>query len=61
MILTSFLVHRWSHEFSDEDEKMETYLTEIRRTVDAMSAARYELPRYDTRDLPPFTAAVPHA
>lgn len=37
VILTSFLVHRGSHESKDEDEKMEKYLTEIRRKVDALA------------------------
>jgi peptidoglycan/xylan/chitin deacetylase (PgdA/CDA1 family) len=38
-----------------------TAFTTTRRAVDAVIDGRYELPRYDARDLPPFTSAVPDA
>jgi peptidoglycan/xylan/chitin deacetylase (PgdA/CDA1 family) len=33
----------------------------VRRLADPASDSPLELPRYDTRDLPPFTQSVPHA
>lgn len=45
VILTSFLIHRGSHESKDEDEKMEAYLTEIRRKVDALTERAEAGPR----------------
>jgi hypothetical protein len=36
VILTSFLIHRGSHESKDEDEKMEKKLQEISRKLDAL-------------------------
>jgi peptidoglycan/xylan/chitin deacetylase (PgdA/CDA1 family) len=38
-----------------------TAFTTTRRAVDALNDDPFQLPRYDTRDLPPFTAAVPDA
>jgi hypothetical protein len=36
VILTSFLIHKGSHESKDEDEKMEAKLKEIERKIDAL-------------------------
>ena len=36
VILTSFLIHRGSHESKDEDEKVEAKLNEISRKLDAL-------------------------
>ena len=36
VILTSFLIHKGSHESKDEDEKMEKKLQEISRKLDAL-------------------------
>jgi len=36
VILTSFLIHRGSHESKDEDEKMERKLAEISRKLDKL-------------------------
>ena len=38
-----------------------TAFTTTRRTADTVVDEPLELPRYDTRDLPPFTASLPHA
>ena len=38
-----------------------TAFTTARRAVDTVVDEPLELPRYDTRDLPPFTASLPHA
>jgi hypothetical protein len=36
VILTSFLIHRGSHESKDEDQKMEKMLKEITRKIDEL-------------------------
>jgi peptidoglycan/xylan/chitin deacetylase (PgdA/CDA1 family) len=33
----------------------------VRRLADPVADPRFEVPRYDTRDLPPFAPAIPHA
>ncbi len=38
-----------------------TAFTTTRRAADAVVDEPLKLPRYDTRDLPPFTACIPHA